>query len=108
METSAGTIPPGCFVGGIVMSDSVLLLLLTVLLFLGAILKIQLKKKKGSPYSTGWKMQLLVFPVFCLIAWAAFQMGWESLVIPVIFLGIGEEILCWAIRKRQKAETNRD
>lgn len=84
------------------MSDSMLLLLLTALLFLAAVLKIQLKKKQGKPYSAGWTVQLFVFPVFCLIAWAAFQMGRESLVIPAIFLGIGEEILCWVIRKRQE------
>ena len=84
------------------MSDSMLLLTLTALLFLAAVLKIQLKKKQGKPYSNAWTVQLFVFPVLCLIAWAAFQLGHESLVIPVIFLGIGEEILCWAIRKRKE------
>jgi hypothetical protein len=90
------------------MSDSVLLLLLTALLFLAAVLKIQLKKKQGKPYSNAWTVQLFVFPVLCLIAWAAFQLGQDSLVIPVIFLGIGEEILCWAIRKRQEKAEKRD
>ena len=84
------------------MSDSMLLLTLTALLFLAAILKIQLKKKQGKPYSAGWTVQLFVFPLLCLMAWAAFRMGRENLVIPTIFLGIGEELLCWVIRKRQE------
>lgn len=90
------------------MSDSMLLLTLTALLFLAAILKIQLKKKQGKPYSAGWTVQLFVFPVLCLMAWAAFRMGRENLVIPTIFLGIGEELLCWAIRKRQEKSEKRD
>lgn len=84
------------------MSDTVLLGLLTVLLLLGAILKIQLRKKQGNPYAAGWVVQLFVFPVLCLIAWGAFLLGRERLVVPVIFLGIAEEILCWCIRKRKK------
>lgn len=84
------------------MSDTMLLALLTVLLFLGAILKIQLRKKQKNPYATARKVQLFVFPTLCLAALIAFLAGQDRLVVPVIFLGIAEEILCWCLQKRKK------
>ena len=84
------------------MSDTVLLALLTGLLFLGATLKIRLRIKQGNPYSAARTVQLFVFPVLCLAALIAFLLGQDKLVVPVIFLGIGEEILCWCLQKRKK------
>ncbi len=84
------------------MNDTVLLVLLTGLLFLGAILKIRLRKKQGNPYSVAQMIQLFVFPVLCLASLIAFLLGQDGLVVPVIFLGIVEEILCWCLQKRKK------
>ena len=84
------------------MNDTVLLALLTGLLFLGVILKIRLRKKQGNPYSAARTVQLFVFPVLCLVALIAFLLGQDGVVVPVIFLGIGEEILCWCLQKRKK------
>lgn len=84
------------------MSDTVLLSLLTALLFLGAVLKIRLRKKQGKPYKTARMVQLFVFPVLCLAALIAYLLGQENLVVPVILLGIVEEILCWCLQKRKK------
>ena len=84
------------------MSDTVLLILLTALLFLGAALKIRLRKKQGKPYKTARMVQLFVFPVLCLAALIAYLLGQENLVVPVILLGIVEEILCWCLQKRKK------
>lgn len=84
------------------MEDAVLLGLLTGLLLVAAILKIQLKKKQGTPYAAPWMVQLFVFPLLCLIALSAYLLGRKNFVIPVILLGILEEILCWCIRKRSK------
>ena len=86
------------------MSDTMLLTLLTGLLFLGAILKIQLRNKKEDPYSKARKVQRFVFPVLCLVALIAFLAGQDKLVVPVIFLGIAEEILCWCLQKRKSGK----
>lgn len=84
------------------MNDTVLLALLTGLLFLGAILKIRLRKKQGNPYSAARTVQLFVFPALCLATLIAFLLGQDRLVVPVIFLGIGEEVICWCLQKRKK------
>ena len=84
------------------MSDTVLLILLTALLFLGAVLIIRLRKKQGKPYTTARMVQLFVFPALCLAALIAYLLGQENLVVPVILLGIAEEILCWCLQKRKK------
>ena len=84
------------------MSDTVLLILLTGLLLLGAILKIQLRNKQKNPYSTARKVQLFAFPALCLAALIAYRLGQKNLVVPVILIGIVEEILCWFLQKRKK------
>ena len=84
------------------MEDAVLLGVLTGLLLVAAILKIQLKKRQGTPYAAPWMVQLFVFPLLCLIALGAYLLGRKNFVIQVILIGILEEILCWGIRKRTK------
>ncbi len=84
------------------MDDMVLLSLLTALLFLGAALKIRLKEKRGNPYTMARMVQLFIFPALCLAALIAYLLGQENLVVPVILLGIVEEILCWLLQKRKK------
>lgn len=82
-------------------SNVILLLILAVLLLVAAILKIKLAEKKQSPYSTFWKIQLFVFPVCILLALGLYFTAMKNWVIFLIFFGIVEEMVCWAIRKKQ-------
>lgn len=82
--------------------DEWLLLLLAALLLLGAFLKIKLREKQGKPLSTMWKVQIFLFPCLCLLAGVCLLLGWGDFALPVILLGILEEIVCWAIRRRKE------
>ncbi len=81
-------------------NDILLLLILTVLLFVAAILKIKLDEVKKEPLSTFWKVQRFVFPVLMLSVLVLFYFGIADFVVQGIFLGIGEELVCWFIRKK--------
>ncbi len=86
------------------MNDGNLMLLgvLCLLLVLAAVLKIKLGEKKGEPYSMGAKIQLFIFPVLMLLAVFLYSGGHKGAVVALIFLGIIEEAVCWAIRKKGK------
>lgn len=83
------------------MSDLVLLYILTGLLFLAAILKLWLAKKKNEDLSALWKVQRFIFPVGMLVVLILFQTGVADLVIPGVFLGILEEFVFRLIRKKR-------
>lgn len=80
--------------------DMILLWVITLLLFLSAGMKIQLAKKKNQPYTTGWKIQIFLFPVIMAVVLALLYLTQLDLVIPAIFFGIIQEIICWGIRKK--------
>lgn len=82
------------------MSDVVLMLLLEVLLLTAAVLKLALWKKQGKQVSRWTKLQVFLFPGAFLLAMLCFLMGKGDWCVPVILLGILEEILCWSIRKK--------
>lgn len=82
--------------------DEWLLLLLAALLLLGAFLKIKLREKQGNPLAARWKVQIFLFPCLCLLAGVCLLLGWGDFALPVILLGILEEIVCWAIRRRKE------
>ena len=79
-----------------------LLIVLCLLLILAAVLKIKLAEKKGEPYSLGSKLQLFVFPVLMLLAIGLYWLDHKGAVVVLIFCGIVEEAVCWAIRKKRK------
>ena len=84
------------------MKDEWLLLLLGVLLLLGAFLKVKLRDQQGKPLSTMWKVQIFLFPCLCLLSGLCLLLHWKDFALPVILLGILEEIVCWAIRRRKE------
>ncbi len=83
------------------MSDLVLLYILTGLLFLAAVLKLGLAKKKNEDLSALWKVQRFIFPVGMLVVLILFQTGIADWVIPGVFLGVLEEFVFRIIRKKR-------
>lgn len=82
------------------MNDLVLLYILTGLLFLAAFMKLGLAAKKQEQVTAFWKVQRFVFPSLMLVVLVLFQLEIRDWVVPVIFLGILEEIIFWFIRKK--------
>lgn len=79
----------------------ILICVMTILLYCSAVMKIKLGEIKNQPYSTGWKVQLFIFPVMMTVVLGLLYFAVTDLVLPVIFLGIIEEFICWCIRKKQ-------
>lgn len=87
------------------MDDIVLLWILEILLLLASVLQILLAKKRGQPLSPGWKIQSFAFAILLLAALVVFQTGNGDYIFPAVLLGLLEELVCWAIkRRRRKAE----
>ena len=84
------------------MEEKILMAALGVLLVLAAILKLRLEQKKDAHWPLVWKVQVLIFPVLYLIAATLYCLKIVDWILPVIFLGIVEEIVCFTIRSRQK------
>ena len=86
------------------MSDLILLILIDFLLWLALFMRINLAKKKKSPLNGGKILQLIVFPCCLLLAILLFAAGVCDIVIPVIFLGVLEELIFYFIgRKAEKS-----
>lgn len=77
------------------------LFVMTILLYFSAVMKIKLGEVKNQPYTTGWKVQLFLFPGIMTVALVLLYFSIADLVLPAVFLGIIEEFVCWCIRKKQ-------
>ena len=84
------------------MSDMALIWAIAVILAVSAVLRIDLARRKGSPLSGAGKLQAVLFPAAFLLAAVLLQAGLADLIMPVLLLGILEEAVCLAIRKRQQ------
>ena len=84
------------------MEEKILMIALGVLLVLAAFLKLQLEKKKGTPFPLIWQIQIMVFPTIYFIALMLYLLDIADLIIPAILPGILEEIIFFAVRKRQQ------
>ena len=82
-------------------ADSIWLWILTALAFLAAALRLLLAKKQGSPLVGFWRIQSFVFPVILLAAAILFQTGTADIVFPAVLIGIAEELILGAVRKRK-------
>ena len=85
-------------------TDSIWLWILTALAFLAAALRLLLAKKQGSPLPRFWRIQSFVFPVILLAAAILFQTGTADLVFPAVLIGIAEELILGAVRKRKEKQ----
>ena len=89
------------------MADDVLSWILGALLVLAAVLQISLARKKGEPLSLGWSIQAFIFPAIWLGALGAYYFGLGDYLFPAVMLGLVEELICWAVkRKLRKAKDN--
>ena len=86
------------------MSDQVLLWVITVLMFAAAGMRLALDRKRGISRSILWRVQVFVFPAALLICAVLFQMGCRRQIIPVVFIGIVEELVFGRMRSRQDRE----
>ena len=84
------------------MADLVLLWIVTGLLFLGFVLRILLMKKRGDFLKPVFLVQGLLFPAAMLTAVVLLQGGKADIVIPVVILGIAEELIFSRLQKRVK------
>ena len=80
--------------------NALLLTVLAVLLLITAFLKLKLAKVNKTPYSLFWKIQLFVFPLCMFLGVGLYFTALKKWVIFLIFFGIIEELICWAIRKK--------
>ena len=97
-------------------TDSIWLWILTALAFLAAALRLLLAKKQGSPLPRllakkqgsplprFWRIQSFVFPVILLAAAILFQTGTADIVFPAVLIGIAEELILGAVRKRKEKQ----
>ncbi len=83
------------------MEDRTLLAVIVILLFVSSVLRVRLADKKGRPLSFGWRVQTFVFPVMLLLALALFMAG-TDVVFQLVMLGLLEELVCWAVRRKQR------
>ena len=83
------------------MEDEILIAAIGALLLLGAILKLQLQKKKASPWPLVYRIQVMVFPMLYLMAVILYLLNIIDLIVPAVVIGILEEIFFWCLRKRQ-------
>lgn len=83
------------------MEDRTLLAVIVILLFVSSVLRVRLADKKGRPLSLGWRVQTFVFPVMLLLALALFMAG-TDVVFQLVMLGLLEELVCWAVRRKQR------
>lgn len=81
-------------------ADLILLGLLTALSFAAAALRILLAQKQGSPLPLVWRIQSFVFPAALLLALVLFLFGIEGPVLPLVGLGLLEEIVCGVVRRK--------
>ena len=82
-------------------ADSIWLWVLTALAFLAAALRLLLTKKQGAPMSGFRLVQNFVFPAILLVASVLFQTGTADIVFPAVLIGVEEELICGAVRKRK-------
>lgn len=85
-------------------ADSIWLWILTALAFLAAALRLLLAKKQGAPMSGFRLAQSFVFPVILLAAAILFQTGTADIVFPAVLIGIAEELILGAVRKRKEKQ----
>lgn len=88
------------------MSDAILLGLISGMLFVAAWMRMGLAKKKKESMSAPWMVQGFLFPAALLIAAVLLQMETADLVIPVVVIGIAEEVFCHFYRKKQTRNTD--
>ena len=83
-------------------TDGIILWVLTALAFLAAALRLLLAKKQGTPLTGFWRAQSFVLPVILLVTAVLFQTGAADIVFPAILIGIAEELILGAVRKRRQ------
>lgn len=88
------------------MNDVILLWILEILLLIASALQLLLAKKRGQSLSLGWKIQSFAFAVILLAALLVFQSGHGDYIFPAVMLGLLEELICWAFKRRKSGEKN--
>ena len=89
------------------MSDMVLMWGIAVLLPVTAWMRCSLAAKKGMPLTPGAKLQTWLFPAAYLIAVLLLQFGVADILIPVLLLGVLEELLFSMARRRRMMDPNK-
>jgi len=82
-------------------TDGIILWALTALAFLAAALRLLLAKKQGSPLPRFWQIQSFVFPVILLVTAILYQTGAADIVFPAVLIGVAEELILGAVRRRK-------
>ena len=82
-------------------TDGIILWALTALAFLAAALRRLLVKKQGKPLPAFWRIQSFVFPVILLVTAVLFQTGAADIVFPAVLIGVAEELILGAVRRRK-------
>lgn len=87
--------------------DIVLLWGLTGLALLNAVMRILLARRKGTPLSAFWCVELFIFPALLGSSLVLYMTGTADVVFQAVALGLLEEIVCIFLRRRwQKNSTS--
>lgn len=88
--------------------DVVLLWILTALALANAVMRILLSKRKGTPLSAFWCVELFIFPALLGGSLALYMTGTANVVFQAVALGLLEEIVCIFLRRRWQNSTHKE
>lgn len=88
--------------------DVVLLWILTALALANAVMRILLSKRKGTPLSAFWCVELFIFPALLGGSLALYMTETANVVFQAVALGLLEEIVCIFLRRRRQNSTHKE